>query len=153
MNSFVWIPSEEPARCLWDHCHSLETRCEPSLHHTRCHASDTSLCVRTPFSIEKKGKTRARHPASSTSWFCTCSCLCMLPSSSCQTNQAVRLAVRHSPAMLDTLSLPMSLLDTLIPMVWDNHCQNGASFSREKGSAWESSATEWGSWQSQGKLP
>lgn len=31
-------------------------------------------------------------------------------------------------------------LDTLIPLVWDNHCPNGAFFSREKGSA-----TEWGS--------
>lgn len=46
MNSFVWKPLEKPARCLWDHCHSFEIQCEPCLHHTRCHGSGTSPCVR-----------------------------------------------------------------------------------------------------------
>lgn len=42
-NSFVWIPSEKPVRCLWDHCHSFEAQCEPSPHHTQSHASDPPL--------------------------------------------------------------------------------------------------------------
>lgn len=136
------------------HCHPLR-KWDANLPHSispqtaSSHGHNLSL---KPFSIEKEGKTGAQHP-SSQQWFCTCSCLSMLAFSSMQafshTNPAVRLAVRHSPAMLETLSLSLSHPDTLIPLVWGNHCPDGAAFAREKGSAWGSSATESGSWQSQ----
>lgn len=183
MNSFVWIPSEKPARCLWDH--SFGTQCEPSLHLPHSHASHTSE-KSWPCTCSTSQKGKCVHSHWLGKWdaniphFSLLKYLPVMSQSLAETFQhwegredkgsAPQLpaltdfvhatfyayfqslsykpsgeAGRHSPAMSETLSLSMSHLDTWTPLVWDNHCPNGASFSREEGSAWGSSATEWGS--------